>query len=152
MLILKKGTETSDMLTGLIYGGIFLRGPIISKHTWLRGSYFEKYPDVVSNTVDIALHLALAVSILAGIYQFFYIYIYSDFLDKTQHHLYKGLLSSDGSGISKQTAEQYNESCILGRKATMGKYPQALSGKRDKAEQSWARNTFNDKKQHSGTC
>lgn len=70
------------MLMGLIYGGTFLRGPIISKHTWLRGSYFEKYPDIVSNTADTALHLALAVSILAGIYQYFHIYIYSDFPDK----------------------------------------------------------------------
>lgn len=40
------------------------------------------------STVETALHLALGVSILAGIYQFFYIYTHSDFVDKkTQHSL-----------------------------------------------------------------
>ena len=133
--------------------GTFPRGPIISKHTWLQGSYFEKHPEIVSNTVETALYLALGGSIFTSIYQLFYFYIYSDLLDKKTNTVYIKVHSLlMGQWQASKQVSSLKEGASWSAKQQMGKDPQALSDKRDETKQNWARNTFNDQKQHSGTC
>jgi len=66
------------------------------------------------STVGTALHLALGVSILAGIYQFF-LHLHSQWLcgQKNQHSLWNSPLYSDGSVISRQAGKQSKGKCIL---------------------------------------